>query len=372
MANKKPAVPQEPQVSGRGVDIGTAYIVSARSDSTKTNTKISSVRDCFLSLPLDQAPALDISGVEYIEGPESIYVVGNEAVNLVGVLGGELRRPLSKGFISPKEEDGKEILKLILSQILGEPVEKGELVAFSVPGPIFDQESTSPPSVMRDTALTFHTSFFKNLITDLGYTAKPLNEAVAICYNETVNPKSKDELPLTGLSISFGAGTTNIALVYKSLPVKTFALPYGGDYVDQMAAKATDSTASHITLLKERGVDLMTCKVLNRGEFDDTQTERQAEAIGVAYADLLQKLVNATNKFFAFNENRVEIPEMMPVVISGGTTKSPNFLKLFNKMFMDQLDVRFKVSEARLSSIPLDATASGCLNFVRILQQKKA
>ena len=90
---------------GRGVDIGTAYIVSARAD--ETNTKISSVRDCFLALPLDQAPSLEISGVEYVEGKEEVYVVGNEAVNLVGVMGGELRRPLSKGFISAKEEDGK-------------------------------------------------------------------------------------------------------------------------------------------------------------------------------------------------------------------------------------------------------------------------
>jgi hypothetical protein len=355
--------------TGRGVDIGTAFIVSARSDDK--NTKISSVRDCFLALPLDQAPALDISGVEYIEGKEEIYVVGNEAVNLVGVLGGELRRPLSKGFISPKEEDGKEILQVILKQILGAPEEKGELVAFSVPGPIFDEDSPLPPVASKDTALTFHTNFFKNLITDFGFTAKPLNEAVAICYNETVNPKKKDELPLTGLSLSFGAGTTNIALVYKSLPVRTFALPFGGDYVDMMAAKATDSTISHATILKERGVNLLTGKVVQKSEFDDTQTERQAEAIAMAYTDLLTKLVGATNKFFAFNDNRVEIPEVIPVILSGGTTKSPEFMKLFNKVFMEQLDVRFKVSDARLSATPLDATASGCLNFVRILQQRK-
>lgn len=360
---------QQTGQTGRGVDIGTAYIVSARSEGE--HTKISSVRDCFLALPLDQAPALEISGVEFIEGKNEVYVVGNEAVNLVGVLGGELRRPLSKGFISPREEDGKEILQVILEQILGKPETDGELVAFSIPGPIFDQDSTVPPKASQDTALTFHTSFFKNLIADLGYTPKPLNEAVAVCYNETINPKKKGDLPLTGLSLSFGAGTTNIALVYKSLPVRTFALPFGGDYVDAMAAKATDSALSHITLLKERGVDLSTGKVLTRGEFDDTQTERQAEAIMVAYTDLLTKLVTATNKFFSFNENRVEIPETIPVVLSGGTTKSPNFMKLFNQIFMEGLDVRFRVSEARISQTPLDATASGCLNYVRILQQKK-
>ena len=358
-----------PNTAGVGVDIGTAYIVSAKSDADN-KVKISSVRDCFLALPLDQASFLEISGVEFIEGKEEVYVVGSDAINLVGVLGGELRRPLSKGFISPKEEDGKEILQLILQQILGKPQVKDELVAFSIPGPIFDADSEVAPKPSQDTALTFHTSFFKNLITDLGFKARPVNEAVAVCFNETVNPKKKDETPLTGLAFSFGAGTTNVALVWKSLPVKVFALPFGGDYVDQMAAKATDSSISHITLLKERGVDLMTGKVVSKNEFDDTQTERQAEAITMAYTDLLHKLITATNKFFSFNENRVEIPDTIPVILSGGTTKSPNFMKLFNKVFMENLDVRFKVSDARLSATPLDATASGCLNYVRILQKR--
>lgn len=351
---------------GRGVDIGTAYIVSAKSDAQKT-VKLSSVRDCFLALPLDTAPSLDVSGVEYLEGTKELYVIGNDAINLVGVLGGELRRPLSQGFISPKEEDGKEILRLILSQILGKPEEEGEIVAFSVPGAVFDVEKGGYSS---QETLTFHTSFFKNLINDLGFKARPLNEAVAVCYNETMNPKKKEDLPLTGLSLSFGAGCTNLALCFKSLPVRTFSLPFGGDYVDQMAAKATGSAVSHITLLKERGVDLETGLVQSSKEFDDNQTSRQAEAISMAYEDLLHKLVQATNKFFSLNENRLEIPGTIPILVSGGTTLSPNFIKLFNKLFVQNLDLRFKVGEARAAQFPLDATASGCLKYVNILNTK--
>jgi hypothetical protein len=349
---------------GIGLDIGTAFIVSAKSADKKT-VKINSVRDCFLELPLEQASALDIAGVEYLQGEQKLYVVGTDAMNLIGVLGGELRRPLSHGFISSKEEDGKEILRMILKQILGKPAVEGELVAFSVPGLAFHNQGSDSAS-----ALTFHTSFFKKLIEELGFTAKPLNEAVAVTYNETVNPKT-DDLPLTGLSISFGAGTTNTALTFKSLPVRSFAIPYGGDYVDSMAASATNSMPSHITKLKERGVNLKSGRVVVVNEFDDTHTERQAEAISVAYADLLHKLVEATNKFFSLNENRVEISETIPVLLSGGTTQAPEFLKLFNEIFMSNLKLRFKVSEARISQTPLDATASGCLNYVRILQQRK-
>lgn len=358
------------ELTGLGVDIGTAYIVAARSDQKKV-VNLSSVRDCFLALPLDSAPSLDISGVEYIEGTEELYVVGNDAINLVGVLGGELRRPLSKGFISPKEGDGKEILKLILSQILGKPSEAGEVVAFSIPGPIFDYEKPDLFRPSNDTGLIFHTSFFKNLINELGFTAKPLNEAAAIAYAETITPK-KGDLPLTGLFISLGAGMVNAALVFKGLPVRVFSLPFGGDYIDTSAAEATDSTVSHITLLKERGVDVMTGKVVGKQDSDDTKTERQAEAIAMMYRELLTKLVTATNAFFAMNTNRSEIAETIPVIISGGTTKATGFMKLFDEVFMANLDVRFKVSkEARQSATPLDSTATGCLNYVRVLGQRR-
>ena len=357
------------ELTGRGVDIGTAYIVSAKADQKKT-VNLSSVRDCFLALPLENSSTLDISGVEYIEGSKELYVVGNDAINLVGVLGGELRRPLSKGFISPKEEDGKEILQLILSQILGKPESEKELVAFSIPGPIFDYEKPESFRPSQDTGLTFHTNFFKGLITNLGFTAKPLNEAAAIGYAETITPK-KGELPLTGLFISFGAGMTNLCLLYKGLPVRSFSLPFGGDYIDHSAAKMTDSTVSHVTLLKERGVDASTGKVITAFDSDDTKTERQAEAIGMMYRDLIGTVVKATNVFFAMNENRTEIPETISVVVSGGTTKAPGFEKLFNEVFMDTLDVRFKVCpQARISTTPLDSTATGCLNYVRILSKR--
>jgi len=357
------------EFNGCGVDIGTAYIVSAKSDQGKT-VDLSSVRDCFLALSLDNAPTLDISGVEYIEGSNELYVVGNDAINLVGVLGGELRRPLSKGFISPKEEDGKEILKLILSQILGKPAVEKELVAFSVPGPLFDADKPANFKPSQDIGLTFHTGFFKNLITDLGFTAKPLNEAAAIGYAETITPK-KGELPLTGLFISFGAGMTNVALVYKGLPVRVFSLPFGGDFIDNAAADQTSSLVSHITLLKERGVNVTSGLVLDKQDSDDTKTERQAEAISMMYRDLLTKLVHATNVFFGMNEHRTEIAETIPVVISGGTTKAVGFMDLFNEVFMGNLDVRFKVGEARASANPLDSTATGCLNYVRILGQRR-
>jgi len=357
---------------GAGIDIGTAFMVAAR-DNSDSNLKISSVRDCFLTLPLEQAPMLEMSDISFVKGQNSLYVVGNDAVNLSGVLGGELRRPLSKGFISAKEEEGKAVVSLILEQILGKPLMDNEPVAFSIPGPVYDMNADFSSD---QTELTFHSRFFKELLEGLGYKARPINEAMAITYSETLNPQD-NALPLTALSISFGAGMTNVALTYKSLLVRSFSIPFGGDYIDAGAAKATDSPISHITMLKEHGVNVAgqstnKTRIENPLDSHDSQSDRQADAIALMYRDLLTKLVESTNKFFSLPSNRTEIKETIPVIYSGGTSMVPGFSDLFKDVFMDNLSLRFKVEpEAKSAAYPMDATSRGALNFIRLVSGVK-
>jgi actin-like ATPase involved in cell morphogenesis len=346
----------------RGIDVGTAFMVSA-GQTDNSDVEISSVRDCFLSIPLEQAPMLEMSGISFVQGQDNLYVVGSDAVELAGALGGEIRRPLSRGFISSKEEEGKAVVSLILEKILGKG--KSEIAAFSVPGPIFENGQ------VQNNDLNFHTRFFQELINNLGFNARPINEAVAVTYSETMNPKNQDEIPLTALSISLGAGMINVALTYKSLPVRVFSIPFGGDFIDEGAAKATNSSISHITMLKEHGVDAMTGKILDPDPSHDAQSERQAEAISLMYKELVTKLVTAVNEFFALPANRTEIKETIPVIYSGGTSLIKNFDKLFNDIFMRDLSVRFPVGKARSAQYPLDATSRGALNFGRLLTAKK-
>lgn len=348
------------KVNPQGVDVGTAFMVAAV-QSTDAKVEISSVRDCFLSLPLEQAPMLEMSGISFVQGAENLYVVGADAVELAGALGGELRRPLSKGFISSKEEDGKAVVSLILEKILGKGT--GEVAAFSIPGPIFEN------GVIQSNDLNFHSRFFQELINGLGFKARAINEAVAVTYSETMSPKNADELPLTALSVSLGAGMINVACTYKSLPVRMFSIPFGGDFIDDGAAKATNSLSSHITMLKEHGVDVVTGRIINPDTSHDAQSERQAEAISLMYKELLTKLVDAVNEFFAMPANRTEIKELVPVIYSGGTSLIPGFDKMFNDIFMKNLNVRFRVGTARSATYPLDATARGALNFARLINK---
>ena len=369
--------PKTPQVAGQevGVDIGTAFMVAARPGADPKKVAYTSLRNCFLVLPDEQASSLDIAGVPYSQGKLGLYVLGNDAVNMAGVLGEELRRPLSNGFISAKEEQGKELMQMILENILlskDAPKPSGETVAFSVPGPVFKPMSGvtahNPGSHLN---LNFHRDFFKGLLANMGFNPIPVNEAVAITYCETATPADKNEIPLTALSISFGAGMTNVALTYRSMPVKMFSIPFGGDYIDRGAAETTASPTAQITLLKERGVDLLTGRMIEAESSDDAQTARQAEAISLMYRELLNNLVETTNQFFALPTNRVEIKETIPVIISGGTTMSPQFDALFQEIFMANKSMRFRLlDQHRRAASPLDATARGALQFAKLMSQK--
>ena len=370
-----------------GVDVGTAFMVTAKfkpGDESLSKANLSSSRNCFLVLPAEQEDSLIAADVPFVHSKEKghLYVLGNDAVTLAGVLGEELRRPMADGFISSREEMGKELMQVILRRILGlgdDEKGHGETIAFSIPGQVYNLTGASTHPSHNHLNLNFHRDFFKGLLTDMGFNPVPVNEAVALTYAEThaVAPPKKGEvadIPLTALSLSFGAGMTNVALTYKSLPVKTFSIPFGGDFIDRGAAETTNTPTAQITILKERGVDLLSGKIVDRDEEkygDDAQSDRQAEAIALMYKDLLQRLVETTNQFFALPANRTEIKEVIPVIVSGGTTLAPKFLELFDDVFMQNLNVRFKVHrEPRKSQTPLDATARGCLQFARMRSTK--
>ena len=92
-----------------GVDIGTAFIASARYQKDNVAAKI--VRDGFFVMPYlaQREHMLKESKVPFIvkdranvEGKKDIYVIGNEAFDMAVLFGQELRRPLASGVISAK------------------------------------------------------------------------------------------------------------------------------------------------------------------------------------------------------------------------------------------------------------------------------
>lgn len=327
-----------------GLDIGTAFLVSATKDvkNEEAQVEVKSIRDAFLDIEVEPSVLnmIKMSNVSYVLQNDMIYILGEPAISMSNLLKREVRRPMSKGVISPGELEAEKILLLLLKEILKKPSVEREIVYYSVPA----------KALNSDMSITYHEAVFKKLIESLGFSAMSMNEAAAIVYSNC----SGDGF--SALSSSFGAGMVNTALVYRTLVGMSFSLEGSGDWIDFNAAKATGTTSTRIISVKEKGVNLL------NPEEGDPRYIREREAIVVYYRSLIHSVIDGIKKEFKRDQGMVELPESVPWVISGGTSKATNFIEFFKKEF-DKIKDTFpiNISEIRHASDPLSDVAKGLL-----------
>jgi len=320
---------------GVGLDIGTMNIVSAR-ETSNGQVVTNRIRDAFLDLEADAKRSLRLSKVDYIEKNDQLIVIGDSALNMANLFKRDARRPLSKGVISAGELDAQEILSLLTKEVLKDPKVVGEHCFYSVP---------AAPIDVADQDVIYHREVFRKILTEHGYTAHPTNEAMAIIYSQCAAEN------FSGLAISFGSGMCNIALSYQATKGLEFSVARGGDWIDAHAATAMGKTASQMCSIKERGVELTAPK------------GRQEEAIALYVRALIDYCLENVAVQFKKVQNDVELPEPIPFVISGGTSKAGGFLDIFQEEF-DRIKKKgfpIEISEVRAAMDPLTAVAEGLL-----------
>jgi actin-like ATPase involved in cell morphogenesis len=328
----------EEYVLGAGIDIGTMNLVSARKKNGSVQTK--RMRDAFYGVSQDDKEMLNMSGTSYIEHDGSVYILGDKALHMAKIFNDEARRPLSQGLISPDESDALEILSLLIENVLGEPSEEGEPCYFSVPAEPLDMEN-------QDTV--YHESVFERILSELGYEPHSENEAMGIIFSECADTN------FSGIGMSFGSGMVNLALAFNTVSPIQFSLARGGDWIDQQAAKAVGTTASDICTKKEEGIDLL------------NPQDREEEAIVAYYKSLINYALDNIAKEFNSRDNTPNLPNPIPIVVSGGTSMADGFLDLFKEVFEEQKDeFPIDISEIRQAEDPMTAVAEGLL--VRALQ----
>jgi len=323
---------------GCGIDIGTMNLISARKRGDEVVTK--TMRDAFLDLEPSSKQFLKLSGVNYIEKEDSIVIVGDEALHVANMFNREVRRPLSAGLISNTELDSYEVISLMIDQLLGKPRVKEEICYFSVPAAPIDR---------TDRDVIFHEGVFRRLIEDLGYDARPFNEATAICFSEA----AKDGF--SALTLSFGAGMINCSVSYKAMSTMQFSLARGGDWIDSCTAKAANTTASRVVSIKEKEADLMDFKS------GDPKNIRIREALQVYYRALIDYALDNIEKEFKRLGDTITIPEPIPLIIAGGTSLAKNFVPFFQKEFSRRKKFPIDIKEVRHAEDPLGAVAKGLL-----------
>jgi hypothetical protein len=324
---------------GVGLDIGTSFLVAGRFGSDgKINFK--KFRDCFLELepksPMNKKfikKGLDDRKAPYVEKDDKFFVLGEDAFLMANERHVNTRRPMHRGVLAPQEKEAFPILKELLKRLIGEPSVPGERLVFSVPAKPIDAEFDQ----------LFHQDMLRSFINSLGFDGIPMNEAEALAYSELL------EEGLTGIAISCGAGMMNVAVMSSGDPVVTFSTSKSGDWVDQMAATATNTTNSIVQQEKESpDMDLMN---------PDPSNQIHA-AISVYYGNLIVYTLEQIAYDLSRSPALPKFKDPIPLVVGGGTSLPKGFIPKFEQA-LRAVNMPIRIREVRHASDPLHSVANG-------------
>jgi hypothetical protein len=338
-----PASPPPATALGRGLDVGTANLLSVR-EVGDGELLVLRERNAFLEIPsqfVGNREMLTKLRVPYVQFKDRLFVLGDAAFNLANMFGNEVRRPMQHGFLSAGEQEAIPMMRFIISRLLGEPQVAGEEVCFCIPA----------ASIDRDNDTVYHEGIVGGILRKLGFTPRSMNEAHAIVYS------SLAEQEFTGIGISCGAGMFNVCVAYKTIPALTFSVARGGDWIDEHVSKVMGIPKVRATAIKESGVDMMDPK------------SREEEAVVLYYRNLIAYLLQNFNQRFRLARDVPQFTEPVEIVIGGGTSMIGGFVEVFAEE-LRKVDLPIPIAGVRRVDDALSAVVRGCLIAANLDQHK--
>lgn len=319
---------------GKGVDIGTVFVKCAYKEGDEIVFR--SQRNAFFDVEHTDftKKILDNSKVKYIVKEDSLYVVGDDALEFANMFNKETRRPLSKGVISPTEKEALPMIEMLIKSVIGAPAHQGEIAYFSVPGEPLDAEFN----------ILYHIKTIEGFLKTLGYSPKPINEAHAIVLSELA------EEDFTGIGLSFGGGMVNVCLSFMSVPVFKFSVAKSGDWIDQQVAMAVDETSSRVSAIKEASLDLS-----KQGDVSKIES-----ALSVYYNHLIEYVIENIKQEITKARRLPRMNRPISIILSGGTSLPTGFSARFRKI-LERLKLPIPIGSVRMASQPLRTVAKGAL-----------
>jgi actin-like ATPase involved in cell morphogenesis len=350
-----------------GIDFGTSNLVVARTDEND-KTKLSVERNCFFRIGTDFEDMLIDGKYNYIKdkenGEEWIYICGRDALKIANLFAkndssgnrvSHLRRPMKNMVIaSSSDKKAIQMLKYMIQSLVGKSQYEGEVAVISVPSNPLSGEFNN----------IFHSNMCQGFIRELGYNVFPINEALSVIY--ATAPKTKDEdgndISMTGIGISWGAGGVNGCLAYKGVESIKFSHAQSGDWIDEQVSTVCEATSSEVTVMKEKLSKEKKLDLIN----PDYGNEIIA-ALSIYYRSLIENVIRQFKNEFI--KKAIMFTDPIEVVVSGGTSKPKGFDKLV-KQIIDETDWPFEISGVRRAKDPLSSTALGCLAAAKSKEKK--
>jgi len=331
----RPARAEVELVAGKGLDVGTANLLGAvqRKDG---RVLVKRERNMFLEVPSSaqrNRAMLTQLNVPYVSYRDRLYVLGDSSFNLANMFGSEVRRPMSEGFLSPREQEAIPMLRFIIERLLGPRNVENEPVYFSVPAPSIDKENDT----------IYHQGVIESLLRKLGYEPHPINEGHAVVYAELA------DRDFTGIGVSCGGGMFNVCVAYRTIPAVTFSVSRGGDWIDEHVGKVMGISRTRATEIKE-------AEGLNLTE----PRNREEEAVVLYYRNLIEYVLRNLANRFSLAPDVPSFTAPVEVVLSGGTSLIGGFVDIFAQE-LKKVEFPLKISSIRRSEDALTAVVRGCL-----------
>jgi hypothetical protein len=316
-----------------GLDIGTSRIVVARNGDRKYQYEAE--LNAFITLPHSKLAEslLQRENVFHdVQGPE-LVVAGNDAQKFAEVFHAETRRPMKGGVLNPEEPHSLAVVRRIITRLIGKAAVQGQKVFFSIPA----------ATAEGDGGVAYHEASMRQILTELGYDATPIEEGLAVVFGEL------GACNYTGIGISCGSGLCNVCLAVLSVPVISFSVPKAGDYIDAKAAMVTGELATRLRIQKEQSFQL-----------NGLNGDRVQNALNVYYREVITGLVGALRGHISATQRLPKLDQAIPLVVSGGTAMPKGFLDEFGRALRAS-DFPVPLSEIRMSADALNSTARGAL-----------
>ncbi len=325
-----------------GLDIGTMNLVKASLINEKNEICFKSIRNVFIKVNSDRLGQLKLNQISHTFIDDELFFLSESAYDYCNVFALTLNRPMCNGLISSSELDATDVLLVLIQNLIGKS-KNNETCIYSCPAGKLNSNDD----------IIYHNAVLSRIITTLGFKAEPINESLAIVYSEC------QDTELSGIAISYGAGMTNIAIVFRGISVLEFSLPIAGDWIDFQVSQSSNTIQSRITSIKENKkfiIDQSFKKQKNK------KIRKIHEALSHFYTYLINQTITSICKSLDTLSDDIHIPESLPIIISGGTSKAKNFMKVIHKIFSEyQDDLVFDISYINRAKDPLNAVANGCL-----------
>ncbi|MBL6988742.1 MAG: hypothetical protein ISR65_03155 [Bacteriovoracaceae bacterium] len=317
-----------------GLDIGTSRIIGLRIDGVSEPSSSKDLNAYFRIPYSDLAKQMLIkNNMKYFKRAESLFIYGFDAESFANMFNAEILRPMETGLLKLGDTMAVPAEKKLIESVIGAPETIGESCCFSIPSPVESNESS----------IVFHEQVLKKYLTGLGYRAQSIFEGTCVVLSELA------ENNYTGIGISMGAGMCNVSFSFLSVPVMSFGVTKGGDYIDRSVAQIVKEPMNKVRIIKEQS--------LNLGKVPTNSLEN---ALHVYHEDLIGTLLNVLKQNLQNASNFPQVHEEIPIVISGGTSAPKGFKEKFEKV-LKTLHLPVNISHVKVASAPHLAVAKGAL-----------